>query len=233
MHPLDGVMKPRAFAVFDTLAPLATQHGFYLIGGTALATHLHHRMSTDLDFFLHVDFTPDDVEREILDCGMSYVVTSNEANTVNLVCEGVPVQFLADPSQRQVEDPTRMGPALVAGVADICAMKLKVLLDRAKLRDYYDLMVIETVAPIPIEHGLQLVVERFDPTVPEQTLSEIVRALGYLGDVEDDPTVPIDRSELEAFWARRQPEIVEHLTRSAPQGPFLLGGEAREKFRDL
>ncbi len=77
-------------------------------------------------------------------------------------------------------------------------------------------MPIGTRVPLRTEHGLQLFVERYCPLVPEQSVTQIVLALGYFDDVEDDPTVPIEGPEVAELWTRRQPELITHLSRSAP-----------------
>jgi len=46
------VMRPEQTRVLALLAPLARDLGFYLAGGTAIALHLGHRRSYDLDWNL-------------------------------------------------------------------------------------------------------------------------------------------------------------------------------------
>jgi hypothetical protein len=48
-HP--EVLAPRRQRVLARVGPLLTRHGFYLAGGTAVALHLGHRRSVDLDWF--------------------------------------------------------------------------------------------------------------------------------------------------------------------------------------
>jgi hypothetical protein len=48
-HP--EILKPRQQEVLSKLGPVATRHGFYLGGGTAIALHLGHRRSIDFDWF--------------------------------------------------------------------------------------------------------------------------------------------------------------------------------------
>lgn len=94
-------------------------------------------------------------------------------------------------------------------MADILAAKLKVIQDRGALRDYFDLMIIDE--HIPIEEGFHLLVEKYQPVAPAGVIANVVRGLGYMGDVEDDPSLPIARSRIEEFWARRQPQIARRI----------------------
>jgi hypothetical protein len=45
------------------------------------------------------------------------------------------------------------------------------------------------------------------------TINHIVTALGYLGDVDEDDLLPVEKDVIEAYWRRRQPEVVRHLAR--------------------
>jgi hypothetical protein len=41
----------------------------------------------------------------------------------------------------------------------------------------------------------------------------VVRALGYLGDVDEGDLLPVGKVEIEAYWRRRQPEIIRSVAR--------------------
>jgi HD-GYP domain-containing protein (c-di-GMP phosphodiesterase class II) len=46
-----------------------------------------------------------------------------------------------------------------------------------------------------------------------EAVATIVRYLADLSDVPDDPSLPLRRDEIEAYWHRRVPEIVRNLER--------------------
>ena len=52
-HPLEGIMSPGSHRAWKITTTIASQRGFYLARGTGLAIYLHHRKSTDLDFFIY------------------------------------------------------------------------------------------------------------------------------------------------------------------------------------
>jgi hypothetical protein len=66
--------------------------------------------------------------------------------------------------------------------------------------------------------GLTAFLARYDPPDPSAQLSTIVRALGYLDDVDPDELLPIPRDEIVRYWQRRQPEVLKALGRLTDGG---------------
>ncbi len=184
--------------------------GAYLVGGTGIAAHLGHRVSRDLDFFVAEPFEPEELAL-VLDRIDRFAPTQVAAGTLNGYLGETRIQFLDARNQQPVEPNVDIGGIPVAGLRDLLATKLKVVGDRGELRDYFDLLVLERDAGHHVEEGLAIVIERYQPATPETALLHIVRALGYLDDVADDPGLPVGRAEIETYWHRRQPEIVRSL----------------------
>jgi hypothetical protein len=225
--PSDRVRKilPRdTAATWDVIAPLVPP-GAYLGGGTAIAVHLGHRVSRDLDFFFHhgsVDL--DELTRRLSAAG-PFAVTERAAGTLNGVFSATKVQFLhADEGcpQHLLEPPQEVDGLCIAQLSDLMAMKLKVVGDRGELRDYFDLMIIEQRAGRMVDEGLALFVERFQPEYPQQAINHILLGLGYFDDVDPDDALPVARAEIVDYWTRRQPEIV------AARGRLNVGESAGE-----
>ncbi len=184
--------------------------GAYLVGGTGIAAHLGHRVSRDLDFFVAEPFQPQELARR-LDEIDRFAPTKVAADTLNGYLGETRIQFLDARDQHPVDLNIEIGGMPVAGLRDLAATKLKVVGDRGELRDYFDLLALEVEAGHRVEAGLALVIERYRPATPEAVILHIVRALGYLEDVADDPALPADRAEIETYWAKRQPEIIRSL----------------------
>jgi hypothetical protein len=180
--------------------------GAYLVGGTALAVHLGHRESRDLDFFLS---RPGDLIalRDRLEARGDFLATTVESGTLNGSLGNARIQFLAAEDQRVLEPMKTVAGIEIAGITDLMAMKLKVIGDRGELRDYFDVMEIEKGTGLGAEEGLGLFVRRYEPRDPNSALAHVVRGLGYFDDVLDDPGLPVARDVIERYWRRRQPEI--------------------------
>lgn len=210
---LAKVLPPATQRAWARIAPLVPESA-YLVGGTAIAVHLLHRSSRDLDFLLE---SPEDLEALAagLDRVGNLVVTTLQSDTLNALLDDARLRFLLADDQRVLEPVTTIEGIRVAGIGDLLATELNVLTRRGELRDYFDIMTIETKARRLTEEGLGLFVARYQPSVPEDAIGSIVRALGYMGDVADDLQLPVKRSAIEKYWKRRQAVIVRHLDRHA------------------
>jgi hypothetical protein len=184
--------------------------GAYLVGGTAIAAHLGHRVSRDLDFFVAEPFEPDELASTLDDIGQ-FAATQVAPGTLNGYLGETRVQFLDARDQHPVDAVIEVAGIPVAGLRDLLATKLKVIGDRGELRDYFDVLVIERDTGHRVEEGLAIVIERYRPATPDAVILHIVRALGYFDDVADDPALPMDRREIEAYWATRQSDVIRSL----------------------
>lgn len=209
-EPVRAFLPPDTAATWRDIAPLVPPTA-YLGGGTAIAVHLEHRTSRDLDFFFHrasVDL--DDLARKLAVAG-PFAITERAPGTLNGVFSATRVQFLhADEvrPQRLLEPPREFDGLQVARISDLMAMKLKVVGDRGELRDYFDLMTIEQRTGRTVDEGLSLFLERFQPEYPDQAINHIVLGLGYFDDVDPDDALPVPRQQIVDYWTRRQPEII-------------------------
>jgi predicted nucleotidyltransferase component of viral defense system len=212
---LHAILPADAADTWRTIAPVVPRHA-YLGGGTAVAVHLGHRVSRDLDFFFHNDSVDLDRLAECLSAAGPFAITERAAGTLNGVFSRTRVQFLhADEgrAQRLIEQPAEFAGIRVAQISDLLAMKLKVVGDRGELRDYFDLMVIEQRTGRMVEEGLALFLERYQPQYADQALDHILLGLGYFDDVDADDALPTSRDEIVAYWTHRQPEVVASLGR--------------------
>jgi hypothetical protein len=210
LAPYADVLLGDTSAAWERLAPLVPEW-MYLSGGTALAMHLHHRVSRDLDLFTERPFDAESQADLLTTTFDDFAPTLVTTGTVNGVLGATKVQFLDASSQHRIVEPKVIAGIRVAGIEDILATKLKVVMDRGALRDYFDLMSIEQRTDLDVIKGLALYVERCQPKTPDQHIGQIIRALGFFEDVDDDPSLPVGRGEIERYWKKRQPEVVRGL----------------------
>jgi hypothetical protein len=210
-----AVLPKDAASTWEVIAPIVPD-GAYLAGGTALAVHLRHRISRDLDFFFQGPVDLDEVAAGLQSVG-PFAVTLRDAGTLNGVFSETRVQFLSAEKQHQLEPTTAVAGIEVAGTGDLLAMKLKVIGDRGELRDYFDVMQIEREAGRTAEDGLGLYMARYDVPPEHITVRHIVAGLGYFDDVADDEALPVSRDEIVSYWRTRQPELIRNIGRFPPR----------------
>jgi hypothetical protein len=193
----------------------------YLGGGTAIAVHLRHRQSRDLDFFFHQPLDLDQLAQR-LRSRRPFAATQQAAGTLNGLFGETRVQFLqcgSERSERQLEPTTPVAGLQVAGLGDLFAMKLNAVAGRAQLRDYYDLMTIEQKTGRSVEEGLALYLARYQPDHPDSAITPILLGLGYFDDVADDPFLPAERDTITRYWQQRQPQILAAIERHGLASP--------------
>lgn len=194
-------MSPENYEVWSVATEIASKRGFYLAGGTGLALFLHHRQSRDLDFFLHLEFDQQEILNAFNAQELPIVLLDLSPGTLNILCDSVKVQFLYVKEQKLLCPTCQIGTADVASIPDILAMKLNAVTGRAKLRNYFDLMVIDQQTGYSIEQGLSFFLDRYKSKVPNQSVTTMIRSLGYLDDEADDETVPVGRQVAVDYWS--------------------------------
>ncbi|GHT11563.1 hypothetical protein AGMMS4956_04780 [Bacteroidia bacterium] len=179
--------------VFEYVSKMDCIKNYTLIGGTALALQLQHRLSEDLDFCrwkTHIDkknavdwpaITQElsalgEVSREVLD-----------ADQCDFIVQGVKVSFY-DNNRLKEPDVLHKQPFLnnlrIADVASIGVMKMEVMSRRTAYRDYYDMYAI-------LNNGVSL-----DSVISgaERYSQHALRTKNILSILTDMDNVPIDKT---------------------------------------
>jgi hypothetical protein len=87
------ILPPDTAATWDAIAPVVPPDA-YLGDGTAIAVHLAHRVSRDLDFFFHHESIDLDKLTHRLNAVGPFAVTERSAGTLNGIFSATKVQFL-------------------------------------------------------------------------------------------------------------------------------------------
>jgi hypothetical protein len=144
MSPHPDVLPPEQQAALRRLGPAAGACGFYLGGGTAVAIHLGHRRSVDLDWFTGQRLeNPLELAQELQRRGVELRIGSVPRGTLlGEVC-GVRVSFF-EFGYPLLEAP-RPWPAFdcpLAGLPDLAAMKVLAIEQRGTKKDFVDLYAL-------------------------------------------------------------------------------------------
>lgn len=198
-------------AAWLTIAPHLPQE-LYLGGGTAVAVHLGHRESRDLDFFFHRGVDLDRI-KDLLGGLGPFAVTSESAGTLKGLFGATKVEFFDASELTQLTEPAVVSGLNIAGLHDLMAMKLKVMAERGEMRDYFDVKAIDENGSVSVEEGIELYMRRYGIDPASDALPHLYRTMGDLGDVEADDQLPIDIAELQRWWSARQVRLLRNSDR--------------------
>jgi hypothetical protein len=182
-------VHPAAADAAERLGRSIDLERFRLAGGTALAWHLGHRISEDLDFFSFDAGTLAAEPAESLAMALQRVDPTSGSfrigeNTVHGRVGDCRISFF------QVEGawlgpPVRVREGIgLASVAEVAAMKLVAVMTRCAKKDFYDLVAISETGMTLAEmvDGGRRMYAGFD-----QALGHLRRSLAYFDEAETDP----------------------------------------------
>jgi hypothetical protein len=172
--------------VLETQASSASDHNFFLAGGSALALRLGHRSSRDLDWFTASSFKLHTIEEalEVLPVRPDHIAKQS-AQTLRASYGEVETSFIlyrqVPPQVEMVTAPPEKSFPL-AKIEMLAAMKAAALHDRGTKRDFIDVYAIcrqpgWSVTRF-VDHAARIL-----PLLPEQ----VAKALTYFKDAEPDP----------------------------------------------
>lgn len=193
----------------DRLRAVPPMADFYLAGGTAVAVHLGHRISRDLDFFSLRPEVDLEVVKESVRSAFGEAETVAQTDTaVQLLCDGAPIDLVRYPYPPVCSIEQTSDGIAVAALLDLATMKLAAISRRGLRRDFWDLSEIVRRGDVPLEQACRAYRKRYG--VAEADLYHVLRALTWFEDAERDPAYPAGLAE--PAWR----EIMSFFLREAP-----------------
>lgn len=164
-----------------------------LVGGTALALQLGHRISVDLDFFGKFDLDFEEIESELMMNGYKIDPFNKSKNIKQLAVDGIKVDFVNyryDWIAAAIEE----DGIKMAGMEDIAAMKLAAITGRGTRKDFVDVYFL-------LQHfSLKQLFDMYTAKYTDASLFPVMMSLGYFSDAEQSPMpemlLPIDWEEI-------------------------------------
>jgi predicted nucleotidyltransferase component of viral defense system len=176
-------VEPVTLELLKALQSFPFLDKFYLVGGTAIALHLGHRMSIDLDLFSFEDFEATELHEKLKGKyeNVEEVVTSN----ATLLCfiNNIKTDFIRykyPPSSPAIIEE---GIRLLA-LDDLVPMKLSAIAGRGKKKDFYDVYFLLRHFPLP------KMLDLYEAKFPQSSVFHLLKSLVYFEDAEPD-TDPI------------------------------------------
>lgn len=176
-------IEPRTFGLLKKLMARPELAPFYLVGGTALALQIGHRISIDLDFFSPTPFDKNKL-LDALRIDFEVSVESESGSMLLTFIDDIKVDFV------RMSYPILFSPLEIDGVRmlemrDIAPMKLKAVTQRGSKKDFFDLYFL--LECLSLEEILRLFQEKFS----QETIFHVLKSLTYFEDADKqaDPLV--------------------------------------------
>ena len=224
-------------AVWPRLAVAVEGTGGALFGGTALAIHLRHRQSFDLDYMIPVQFDTKSVSERLSAEGPIRILRHEVGEGLHAIVDGVLVEVFKAPERgynpghvRSLARPTVIDGVSVASLPDLLASKLDVLLYRSKLRDYIDLVAIDNLSPYTIEDGLLFHIGRYGVTPNGFELARAISLFEKPGDLATDGSFEEQRASTLAYLKARAPALRKYLYHEILDSAEAAAAEPRDRL---
>lgn len=224
-------VSPDQRRTLDRLSRLPPLRGFYLAGGTAIAAHLRHRRSLDLDLFSLSRRADLEAPRRAIVGGIegASVLEATDVS-VRLLVRAGPIDLVRYPYPLLEKTVSGPGGFPMARLLDLAAMKLAAVARRGIRRDFWDLHVLATRGRVSLPAAARAYLKRFG--VAEADLYAVLRALTYFDDAEAEPLWPAGLgprtwATIRAYFLAEAPRLLD-LPR-APAKPRVARSKSRKK----
>lgn len=161
---------------------LESAENCYLAGGTALALHLGHRTSQDLDWFSNKCFDEKVLIRELKSLGSTDVRKDSE-QTIRAYYNLIETSFIAKPGiGESVQNVNISGIKVrIATIEQIAMMKILAICNRGYKRDFIDVYAIVKSGKMTIEQIMECA---YQIGIHQ---SQLKRAIKYFEDADNQP----------------------------------------------
>ncbi len=202
---------PETLELLNKLMLLSELQNFFLVGGTALALQLGHRISVDLDLFTLNDFNTKNIFEKLN--SQFEIVNSNEAsNTLNFdivfpeKSENIVKIDLIKYPYPLIKPILKIDNIRLLSILDIIPMKLSAVAGRGSKKDFYDIFYLLKI------YSLGTMFELFNEKFPNTNEFQILKSLTYFNDAEIEPSPQmIERVEWDIVKSKIKDETNKYI----------------------
>lgn len=172
-------IDPTTLELLKSLQELSGLEDTRLVGGTALALHLGHRKSVDLDIFGSIGFSGEDI-KNLLSPKHSIQALKESPNINTYLIDGIKVDFV-NYSYEWIDSIKKEDSLRLAEVKDIAAMKISAIIGRGTKKDFIDVYFLLK------KYSLSEILQFYSTKYPDGSLFIALKSLTYFEDAEADP----------------------------------------------
>jgi hypothetical protein len=190
------------------LAEKGISQPFYLAGGTAIALHLGHRVSVDLDFYSRDHFDVNMLEMKLQDIP-GYRRERLAEDTLLGALGDLRISFFWY-RYDLLEEPVIEFGTKILQLPDLAVMKIEAIGQRNVKRDFIDLYFLAKQANIPPEKAIEYHRKKFAGF--NINLMHLILSLGYFEDADGDNMpkmlTPVSWEEVKRYFLRESQRLV-------------------------
>lgn len=183
-------IEPRTLELLKRLQRLPILDDTRLVGGTALALQLGHRISVDLDVFGRWDYSADMTSQLVQIGRVEKQSGTPDGRMQFFFVDDVKVDCIAYDMYEWLEPPVEEDGIRLAGIKDIGAMKINAITNRGSRKDFVDL------ARLLDDFPLKDILSWYQSKYPQVNPALALRSLSYFVDAEAMPMpqmlIPLD-----------------------------------------
>lgn len=182
-----SAVEPGTLAVLDECMQLPWLEDFVLVGGTALALHIGHRISYDIDLFSQKKF---DTAEILAHCNSlkEFELLHQTGLGIHCKIKSVKTDIIYFPFN-YIKPVKTIDNIRIASIEDIAAMKIGAIYKRGSKRDFYDVFFL-------LKHlKFAEIIDLFSKKFPTYDTFGLARSLTYFEDAEtqSDPILLRDK----------------------------------------
>ena len=199
------VLGQRQQRALRELGPLLCNQGAYLVGGTALALHLGHRVSVDLDFFQNSSFgDPHELVSRLKEAGIPFQSRQLTDKAIHGTVRQVKVTLMwyAYLRIRRVRVCSELN-CDIAALDDITAMKLAAVSQRSSKKDFVDVWAL-LKSGRTLRRMLTAYQRMFD-------VADVAHVLYRLAEFDDVDQQPMPRMLWKTSWKQMKNDLSQAL----------------------
>lgn len=175
-------IEPKTLELLIDLQKEPLLSTFNLVGGTALALHLGHRKSIDLDFFTSESFDLEEVKMMLIK-KYDFKVSYSRSQTLKGFINGVKVDFIKF-DYPHLHNCDIIDEVRIESIPDIIAMKLLSITDNgSRIKDFIDIAYLSSW--FSLEEMLQFFIRK----ITNSNIMMPIKALTYFDDIDFNESI--------------------------------------------
>ncbi len=197
---------PETLELLKKLMKISELQDFFLVGGTALALQIGHRISVDIDLFTQNDFSTAKLFGT-LNSKFQLTHKTEDINTLN-------INIVADKAENKVKVDfikyayPLLNPIIetegirMLSIEDIIPMKLSAISGRGSKKDFYDIYYLLG------QYSLKQMFDLFEQKFVNTNKFHVIKSLTYFEDAEIEPNpITIEKTN----WVKIKKAITTHV----------------------